>query len=235
MSDRVSIKRAPRRKSANPKAHNMSTTRRQGLRSLKKDVRMLKKKVINDVELKNDYINFSLAQIDWGGAMTTPVNAITQGVDVDARIGRNLTCAGVDFRYHVSANTDSPTFVGNAIRVIVVLDHDASLTQPADLLYNGLAGFTVGTSRAPLSFYNRNNRSQFTILHDKIHEFDYASGNLQQYEKVILKTKHKVTFVDNTNVISKNALRVFMISDKATAAADRPTIEWAMNYYYTDE
>lgn len=235
MSDRVAIKRAPRRKSANPKPHNMSTTRRQGLRKLKKDVSMLKKQVISNVEVKNDYISFPLQQIDWDGAITTPVQTISQGVDVDARIGRSLRCKGIDFRYHVGANNNNPTFTGNAIRVVVVLDHDASLTQTSDLMYNGLAGFTVGTSRAPLSFYNRNNRPQFTILHDKIHEFDYASGNLQQYEKVTLKTKHKVTYVDNSTLVAENAIRVFMISDKPVAAGDRPYIEWVMNYYYTDE
>jgi len=189
------------------------------------------KKVVNDTEIKNDYINFDQTQIDYNGSITTPVNAITQGVDVDARIGRSIQCHGIDFRYRVEQNTTAQ----NSIRVIVVLDKDASLTQTADLLYNGLAGFTVGSRRAPLSFYNRNNRSQFTILYDKIHDFDQVTGDCQAYERVKLKTKHKTTFVDNSNVIAENALRVFAISDQAPAAGTRPTLEWAMSYYYTDK
>jgi len=188
------------------------------------------KKVMSDTEIKNDYINFDQTQIDYNGAITTPVNAIAQGVEVAARIGRDITCRGVDFRYRVEQNSTTP----NSIRVIVVLDKDASLTSTSDLFYNGLAGFTVGSRRAPLSFYNRNNRSQFTILYDKLHDFDQTTGDCQAYERVKIKTHHKTTFMDNSTVIAENALRVFAISDQAPAAGSRPTLEWAMSYYYTD-
>lgn len=222
-------KKSHRRKSMRPK------TEKGKVMKLASDVSRLKKQLVQEVEKKNLYLNFPITQIDWNGSITTPLNVPTQGADTDARIGRSITCSGIDFRYRVGCNTNAPLAYGNAIRVIVVLDRDASLTATSDLLYDGVAGFTVGTTRAPLSFYNRNNRSQFKILYDKIHDFDNGEGDLQAYEFVKIKTNHKTTFVDNGNVVSENALRVFVISDVAPAGTTRPTLEFAMSYYYTDQ
>lgn len=197
---------------------------------LAKDVAMLKKELITEVERKNLYVSFAPTLIDDSGVMSAVANSITQGDGVFERIGRAVKCSGIDFRYHITANS---AVTAAAMRVIVVLDRDNALTTTADLLYAS-GGFTVGTSRAPMSYYNRNNRNTFTILYDKLHDFDYASGDFQVYEKVNIREDHICKFVDDSALVTENAIRVFMISDQPLAAAARPGIEWVMAYYYTD-
>jgi len=86
---------------------------------LAKDVAMLKKELISDVERKNLYISFAATQIDNNGTMSAVANSIIQGDGIYERIGRAVKCSGIDFRYHLTAN--SPT-VAAAMRVIVILD-----------------------------------------------------------------------------------------------------------------
>ena len=82
---------------------------------------------------------------------------------------------------------------------------------------------TIGTTvKLSLSFY------------DKLHDFDYATGDFQVYEKVNLRENHITKFVDDSALVTENAIRVFAISDQPLAAAARPSIEWVMTYYYTD-
>jgi len=197
---------------------------------LAQDVAMLKKELISDVEKKNLYISFAASVVDSNGLMSGVVNSVTQGDGVEERIGRAIKCSGIDFRYHLTANS---AVTAAALRVIVIIDKTNSITTAADLLYAG-AGFTLGTSRAPMSFYNRNNRETFTILYDKLHDFDYATGDFQVYEKVNIKNPHITKFVDDSALVTENAIRVFAISDQPSAGPAQPAIEWVMSYYYTD-
>jgi len=198
---------------------------------LAKDVAMLKKELISDVERKNLYISFAATQIDNNGTMSAVANSIIQGDGIYERIGRAVKCSGIDFRYHLTAN--SPT-VAAAMRVIVILDKTNSISTSADLLHADPT-FTLGNSRACMSYYNRNNRETFTVLYDKMHDFDYATGDFQVYERVSLRENHVTKFVDDSALITENAIRVFAISDQGLASAARPTIEWVMAYYYTDQ
>jgi len=197
---------------------------------LVRDVAKIKKELITDIERKNLYINFGPLAIDNSGTMSVVANSVTQGDGVAERIGRSIKCSGIDFRYHVTANSAA---TAASMRVIVILDKTNALVQAADILYNG-AGFTLGTSRACMSFYNRNNRNDFVVLYDKLHDFDFATGDFQVYEKINIKNHHTTKFVDDSALVAENAIRVFCISDQPLAGAARPTIEWVMSYYYTD-
>lgn len=183
----------------------------------------------NKPEVKNLYTFASATGYDNNGQILVPINAgIAQGTDVSGRVGRDVRCAGIDFRYQVYASVAT---ANAAIRVIMYIDKDNSNTAISDLLYAGV-GYSIGTDRAPMSFYNRNNRGTFTILYDKLHEFDLNSGSLQQYEHVKLKTNHVTRFIDNTTTITENAIRIALISDKAISGL--PIFTMLCSYYYSD-
>jgi len=213
--------RKPRKKAMKPK---------NKVAKLSRDVAKIKKELATDIERKNLYVNFGPLAIDNSGTMSAVSNSITQGDGVAERIGRAVKCSGMDFRYHVTANS---AVTAASMRVIVILDKTNALVQAADILYAG-AGFTLGTSRACMSFYNRNNRNDFVVLYDKLHDFDFSTGDFQAYEKVNIKSNHITKYVDDSALVTENAIRVFCISDQPLAGAARPTIEWVMSYYYTD-
>lgn len=220
-----------------PMAKAKTAKRKKGLKkpkTTKGQLVVLSKKVSkmekdNKPEVKNLYTKVDATGYDNSGTILTPINsAIAQGTDVAGRVGRDIRCHGIDFRYQVYASVVTSNC---AIRVIMYVDHDNSNTAISDLLYAG-AGYSIGTDRAPMSFYNRNNRGTFTILYDKLHEFDLTSGSLQQYEHVKLKSNHVTRFIDNTTTITENAIRIALISDKAISGL--PIFTMLCSYYYSD-
>jgi len=182
-------------------------------------------------EIKSALSRLVYTQFDSNGQVIIPINAaIAQGTDIGGRIGRDVQCHGIDFRYYVRSVA---TTKSTSIRVIVYIDKDNSNTAVSDVL-NALAAFTIGNELAPLSFYNRNNRNTFKILYDRIHDFDFASGDLQASVQVNLKTDHITKFIDNSTTITENAVRVLCISSETAASGLGGQLGFVAQYYYTD-
>jgi len=93
----------------------------------------------------------------------------TTGITRSQRIGSDIAVKGIDFRYRVTAGS---TGASQAIRVILLASKENTTAAVADVLETSY----LGTVHAPYAFFNRDKRSDFTILHDQIHEFDLSSA-----------------------------------------------------------
>jgi len=194
------------------------------LSKLQKEVSSIKKEMKQEVEIKNYDAEFATAGVSYSGTITTPLTPISQGVGGGARVGSQVDVTGIDLRYRVQCNNLA---ANQFIRVLLVLDIPGDNTAVVDFLYSG----TVGTAYAPLGFYNRDNRANFKVLYDKIHEFDYANGNIQAIERVSIPKKYQVQFDDASTTITHNALRLLFISN---VNASTPTAEAEVRIYFKD-
>lgn len=228
MADSVTY--VPTKKWKRGKPRRTPRTVKGKVSKLQSEVSAIKKATFQTVEKKCVFSTLDPTVIDWSGVISTPLNVITQGDGVNERIGRTVKCNGIDFRYRVKnvLAASQPQ-----IRVIIYLDKKNILPTVSDVLNND-AGLGLNSIRATMAFYNRNNRGDFIVLHDKTHDFDFTSGNFQQAEKFSLKTNHLLKFTGDTTTIAENSVRVLIISDQAVAAASRPSIEFQSCYYYTD-
>lgn len=225
MADRMRMsgpKGQPRK--GRPRKSRPRTTKNK-VRKLQTQVRKISKTLKQNVEVKNNDSSFPNTAIDWNGLITTPIFAPTVGDTRATRTGAQVTVTGGQIKYRVSSSTLS----AGSIRVLLVLDKEGAGTALTDY-FNTVGVF--GTPTAPLAFFDRDRRAQFKVLYDKLHEFDYATGNLQQYDKIKIP-KFQVQFDDASTTIRKNALRVILVSD-ITVAGNRPAFESEARIYFTD-
>lgn len=194
------------------------------LKKLAKEVSSVKKQLKEDIEVKSYDGTLGLTAITWSGSTTTGLCTPSQGVGRSARIGSQVRVTGMDFRYYCQAGVTS---ANQALRVILFIDKSNVVSAPADVLEAAY----LGTSAAPLAFFDRDKRQDIIVLHDQIHEFDYGSGNLQQYARKSIAKSFKIQFDDATAVIQENTLRVLAISNVSASA---PTLEFACRTYYVD-
>jgi len=178
-----------------------------------------------NVEVKNNDSSFPNTAIDWNGLLTTPIFAPTVGDTRSTRTGAQVSITGGEIRYRVS----SSAVAAASIRVLLVIDKEGTGTALSE--YFDTAG-VFGTPTAPLAFFDRDRRANFKVVYDKLHEFDYQTGNLQQYAKIKIP-KMQVQFDDASTTVRKNALRVILVSD-ITTAGNRPAFESEARIYFTD-
>jgi len=176
---------------------------------LQSQVRKISKTLKQNVEVKNNDSSFPNTAIDWNGLLTTPIFAPTVGDTRSTRTGAQVSITGGEIRYRVS----SSAVAAASIRVLLVIDKEGTGTALSE--YFDTAG-VFGTPTAPLAFFDRDRRANFKVVYDKLHEFDYQTGNLQQYAKIKIP-KMQVQFDDASTTVRKNALRVILVSDITTA------------------
>jgi len=140
---------------------------------LQSQVRKISKTLKQNVEVKNNDSSFPNTAIDWNGLLTTPIFAPTVGDTRSTRTGAQVSITGGEIRYRVS----SSAVAAASIRVLLVIDKEGTGTALSE--YFDTAG-VFGTPTAPLAFFDRDRRANFKVVYDKLHEFDYQTGNLQQ-------------------------------------------------------
>jgi len=194
------------------------------LKKLAKEVSSVKKQLNEDVELKSFDGVLALTIADWLGQISTGLCTPQQGITRSQRIGSDIAVKGIDFRYRVTAGS---TGASQAIRVILLASKENTTAAVADVLETSY----LGTVHAPYAFFNRDKRSDFTILHDQIHEFDLSSGNMQQWVRKKIDKKFKISFSGATTNVEANQLHVIFISNVSTLP---PLLQFAVRTYYED-
>lgn len=226
MADRHRIS-GPKGYKKKKKVYTPKSTRGK-VKKLAHEVKAIKKEMKREVEVKNYDDTLAITSIDYNGILSVNLLPITQGIQANARIGDEIMCTGFEFRYVVAAGT---TTANSKIRVMMVQDFNNVLSSVTEYL-NSLQ---VGTALAPLAFFNRANRGDYKVLYDKVHEFDFGTGNLQQIGMVKVPNKIPVKYVTGgSTLVTENGIRMIAISDTAPAGG-RPTINGYWRFYYTDQ
>lgn len=144
--------------------------------------------------------------ITTAGAVTL-LNGVTQGADINNRIGRKITMKSILFRgFILPSTTSAPN--GDTVRFLLVYD-----TQPNSPAAIALVTDILNSANyyAPL---NLSNRDRFRVLCDKyVHmaATTYTAGALsagdpvQKSVKFFKKLNHTVTFSSTTNAIGNIA------------------------------
>lgn len=195
------------------------------IQKLQKEVSAIKRSLKQDVEVKNYDATFASTLIDWNGALTTNMFAPTAGTGQTGRIGVDCTITGMEFRFTATANATA----ASTLRVLLVVDKKNALTAVNTFLQPSL----LGTPGAPLAFYNRNFRNDFTVLYDKVIDFDYSTGNTSHNFVAKSNKKIKVVFDNTSALCNEGAIKLVFVSN-ITAAGPRPTVLFEGRMYYTD-
>jgi len=195
--------------------------------ALAKDLSKLKKELRSEVEVKNYDQNNTTTLFGWDGlAVASLNNVIPQGVGQAGRVGDEILITGLDMRY-VIENTSAATLC--QARVIVFVDRENAL--PVNQVLNLPAGI-VNTVTAPLSFYNRLYRDQFTILYDKMHTLD-VTENSQYAERIKIPLKTKVQFQPGLTTVLNGMIKIAFIGS-VNPAASPLQYRYQSRVYYTD-
>lgn len=208
------------RKARKPRRSKKPTT----VKALAKVVSNLKREMDDKIELKSYDGVLATTSFNWSGAITTGLCVPSQGVGRSARVGSQIHCVAMDIRYHVQPGIVT---TNQAIRVIIFIDRESTVSAVTDVLETAY----LGTSAAPLAFFDRDRRHDFIILHDMVHEFDLDTGNMQQWIRKRIPLKLKVQFDDGTALIQAGNIKALAVSNVAASA---PTLQLITRTYYQD-
>lgn len=185
------------------------------IQKLSKELSLVKKGLKQTVEIKNfDQITTAATATAVGNDYGSGFNmfAPTQAVGQNSRVGDSCFVTNMDLRFRLT-NVD-PAVIGQC-RVIVWIDEDNALAATSLLNTVGL----INTVGAPLAFYNRYYRRQFTILYDELFDLD-ATQSSQQTVRVNLPINKEVSFqAANTNIL-QNSIKILFVSNVTAASAD---------------
>jgi len=180
-------------------------------------------KEINQREIKNVDNQITAQTITYSGFLTS-FNVVGQGVGNGQRVGDKLTCEGLDMRFQIVNSGATTTMT----RVIVLQDLKDTMSSASQILD------VVGSSLAPLSPYQRENRNNFKILYDKV----FCTDSVKQGQ-VVVKWNHRFkrgnqpsqTYDPGAGTLTENSFRVLFISDVNAAL---PTVDSILRFYYSD-
>lgn len=178
------------------------------------------KKILN-------YRDVTSTDFGWNGLIVDilPPAGITQGVNVDERIGNRCFLKSSRIRIEIGIDTDT---LQNVFRFIVGYTVANVLPGVGDILSN------IGDKGAPLAHYANTNSGNFQILLDRKFILSSLVNPVAMFF-VHVKWNLRLNFASNAAIVPDN-FRPFMllISDEDNASTDKPGVIWHTRSYFTD-
>lgn len=202
--------------------------RKYGRRRTRKTGRVAKlerkvAKISKSIEHKFSDADFNLV-LDWDGDVIT-LNTIALGYTDSTRVGDRALMTSVAMNINIERNNagDFPT-----IRMILVWDKQNTIVTAGDVMM-----YSSGSPFSYLSMFVVDERSQFSVLHDKFYQLDSAGPNDRMIK--IRKRLNKTTVYDGgTSTIVRGALKLIVFASTDSAAGNKAYLTAYSRVRYTD-
>lgn len=181
------------------------------------------------------------------------LNTVVQGTAFDQRIGNSIKCQKLTFNYMIQ---NGSTLGVDLVRVIIFWARYASgvlsapaLGQVSDPTFADLL-ITTGGPQSPQSEYNWSQKAKWHILYDRCHMLVNNSAThaitgpgvsvgTAPYVSVrrSINLKGRETEFDNNTTNAdqmKGALCLFIVSNNASATANKPIVNFASTLHFKD-
>lgn len=141
------------------------------------------------------------------------VNGVSQGSDINNRIGRRYTNVSVQMRYTCQVSAITPTPAAARIMIVYDLQPNGATTVPilTDILQ-------TATTTSPM---NINNRDRFRVIYDKTHTVSPNGPEIfytKMFKKLNLVTTNNAGTTATIGSIATGAMYVVTVGDTAEAA-----------------
>lgn len=157
-----------------------------------------------NIEYKMHDVVLTTTDCDYSGDIIT-LNSISQGDTDSTRDGDSCKLQNLTIRYFVKHTSNA------IVRVIIYWDPDNSIAAASELLDS------TGSSLAPLSFKDYDNRFKTRIIYDRKHILTAGGGLLQAVDKVIPINLH-TQFDAGSSSVNSGALKMCVVSTEAPAS-----------------
>ncbi len=186
-------------------------------------------------ETKTHDATFAVAQVDYDTDNATALASVPQGDTRITRDGSKLLATFLDLRMMVRQELTPPSF-GASFRVTVIRSKQR-FTPVSD---TGGASQGVyqngGTLSAPISPFERNNRTHYVVLHDKMY---YTNGGDSGPTGFMIHIKKKLNHVieyegTSATTVEKGQIWVLLTCNRSAASADGPEVTYTSRLYFKD-
>lgn len=191
------------------------------------------KKLMDSVETKNNDFNISTLTSNLGTPTVVHLSGIAQGSDYSDRIGRQILCKKILFKYTISQSASASTDP-QVVRVTLVRDMKSDSVIPTYINVFGSNGLYDFVQRGNL-------QNRFSILYDKYHVVSLDStgdvdnsytGNDIGYINIKYKLGSKIEYSGTGASSYGSGCYFLMLNDNDGAAP--PTITGKARIYYED-
>lgn len=165
-----------------------------------------------NVEKKYKDLTATNLPIGWNGAVMNGFLSIAQGQTASLRIGDSIKVTSIHLKIRLQSSLSTG---GSLVRVILFWDKENTVSTPSDLFD------TLGTVAAPMSNFDKDQKSEIVILRDRTFNLENSSDELVYLNWRFFKKnaqKH-VRYEANTTTIEQNRLKCFLIGDQDPAVS----------------
>jgi len=200
-------------------AYDLAVSTARGLKAIKK--------LINVEEKYYDTIT-SAQSADSAGAVTN-ITGISQGTDIQNRVGDSIKLQMIRLQAWIRMNTSA---VKTSVRVVLFRDMEnaGAIPNPGDL-FTGISN--VQSPVVPYNFINT--RTRFRILYDEVTTLS-INGLEDAFLSVDIPHSGHVRFRGNSSAIGSMAqgcLFILVMSNETTTLL--PDVTWFTRLEYTDD
>ncbi len=211
--------------------------RRRVHRQAQMTVKKLNKKVnmiTKAQEMKTHDRTFAVTQIDFDTDTATALALVPQGDTRITKDGSKLLATSIDIRMMVRQEL-TPVSFGAQLRVTLIkskqrfvpLSDSTSSTQA--VYQNG------GTLSAPNSPYERNNRSHYTVLFDKVYYTNGGdSGPTGFNVHIRKKLNHVIEYEGTSTFAEKGQIWMLLTTNRSAASGDGPEVSYTSRLFFKD-
>lgn len=153
----------------------------------------------------------SLTAQDWNGGLSNMIYP-SQGVGASQRTGDSIKIKDLIIRGEWTRNTAGLT--SESCRLIIFIDKENSVSQGSDFLQ------TTGTYGAVYSEKNEDNRYKTKTLYDRTFDVNNYNRQSNKFKIVLKKLNHHIHFVNGTNTIKNNEIKMLLITQSPTNGSE---------------
>ncbi len=185
-------------------------------------------------ELKTFDTTFSVTQVAFDTNNATALGLVLQGDTRITRDGSKLLATSIDIRMMVRQETTPPTF-GAQLRVILIKAKQRFTPSTSVSTTVGGVLENAGTLSEPNSPFERNNRSHFTVLHDKMYYVNGGDSGPTGFNIHIKKRlNHVIEYDESSTATEKGQLWMLLFTNRSAASADGPDVGYTSRLFFKD-
>jgi len=197
------------------------------VQKLKRDVRLLK----SSNETKHHDENYPGGFIDFSTNHVTTLLDPGQSITNQTRIGNEISPFHLRIRGTVDWNPVSGA--PQLVRILVIQSKQRFVpVTNTNTISTGVL-ILSGTSQAPISDFNYENRKKFTVLHDR--QYMVSEDDQSQPINVSKRIKRKLVFQEGgSTTAERGQIYMLIYSDQASASSSKPVVRAYSRIQYKD-
>ena len=191
-------------------------------------------KIIKAQETKTHDRTFAVTQLAFDTDNATALALIPQGDSRIQRDGSKLLCTFLDLRMMVRQET-TPVDFGNQFRVVILKAKQRFVPETDVATTTGGLWQNGGTLSAPLSPFERNNRTHYTVLYDRSYYINGGNaGSCGRMIHIKKKLNHTIDYEAATSGAEAGQLWCCMTVNRSAASADACEVSYTSRLYFKD-